>query len=299
VDVGAEKAENALAAMMESIAQERERNVEWVVKAVRESVAISEDKALELGVIDLIAGSREELLEAIEGWVVKVNGREVTLNLAGARVVPQEMTLVQTLFNFLSDPNVAMLLFMAGALGLYAEFNSPGLIVPGVLGVVCLVLAAIAFQILPFSWVGLILVTAGLVCVVMELFIPSMGAFLVVGLGCLLLGGSMLFDQPDLSDLTISFWRVLLPSVVGVGILGGLVVFAVGRSIFHQQITGTDELVGLVGKAVSPIGSDGKVFVRGEYWNAEADEEIAEGESVQIVTVEGLRIRVRRSPKPS
>ncbi len=299
VDVGAEKAENALAAMMESIAQERERNVEWVVKAVRESVAISEDKALELGVIDLIAGSRGELLEAIEGRVVNVKGREVTLNLAGARVVPQEMTLVQTLFNFLSDPNVAMLLFMAGALGLYAEFNSPGLIVPGVLGIVCLVLAAIAFQILPFSWVGLILVTAGLVCVVMELFVPSMGAFLVVGLGCLLLGGSMLFDQPDLSDLTISFWRVLLPSVVGVGIFGGLVVFAVGRSIFHQQITGTDELVGLVGKAVSPIGSDGTVFVRGEYWNAEADEEIAEGESVEIVTVEGLRIRVRRSPRPS
>ncbi|MCP4035561.1 MAG: nodulation protein NfeD, partial [bacterium] len=171
VDVGMEKAENALAAMMESIAQERNRNVDWVVEAVRESVAVSETKALELGVIDIVAQSRADLLERIEGRVVRVNGEEQELKLAGLPTKNLEMTLLQTIFNFLADPNVAILLFFAGGLGLYAEFNSPGLIVPGAVGLVCMVLAAIAFQILPFDWVGLILVLAGLGLFVAEMYV--------------------------------------------------------------------------------------------------------------------------------
>ncbi len=299
VDVGAEKAENALAAMMESIARERDRNVEWVVKAVRESVAIGEDEALEIGVIDLIAKDRDDLLASLNGRSVEINGEEKILAFEGARIVALQMTALQKLFNFLADPNVAMLLFMAGAIGLYAEFNSPGLIFPGVIGLVCLVLAAIAFQILPFSWVGLILVMAGFALFVAEVFIPAYGALFALGLGCVLLGGTMIFEQPDLSDLNVSFWSVLLPAVAGMGAFGALIVFAVGRSIWGPQTVGVEDLVGLVGKAVSPIQADGKVFVRGEYWDAEADEEIATGESVEIQSVEGLRIRVRRAASES
>jgi membrane-bound serine protease (ClpP class) len=295
VDVGMEKAENALAAMMESIAQERNRNVEWVVKAVRESVAVSETKALELGVIDLIAESRRELLEGIDGRVVRVDGKEQTLALSGLPAVDLEMTLVQSIFNFLADPNVAMLLFMAGGLGLYAEFSSPGLIVPGVMGVVCMVLAAIAFQILPFDWVGLILVLAGLGLFVAEIYVSTFGALFALGVVCLMLGGSMLFDQPDLSNLTVSFWNVLVPAVSAMALFGGLIVFSVGRVMVFDQIVGVDELVGLVGKSVSPLKPDGKVFVRGEYWNAMSDEDVEEGEAVEVTSINGLQMKVRRA----
>jgi membrane-bound serine protease (ClpP class) len=299
VNVSGEKAENAIAALVQSIAEERNRNVDWVVKAVRESVAITEDEALELGVIDLVVSSREELLEKADGRVVEVDGEEMTLALKGRSIVATPMSLVQKLFNFLADPNVAYLLFMAGAIGLYAEFNSPGLVVPGVAGVVCLVLAAIAFQILPFSWVGLILIMAGVGLFLAEIYFTSFGALFAGGVVCLLLGGSMLFDTPDVSDLTLSFWRVLVPAVAGMATFAAIVVFAVGRSNWSRQTSGVDELVGLVGRAASPMNPDGKVFVRGEYWNAEADESIEEGESVEVAGVEGLRMRVRRAARPT
>ena len=297
VDVGMEKAENALAAMMESIAQVRNRNVEWVVQAVRESVAVSETKALELGVIDLIADNRAELLKNIEGRVVRINGEERTLAVAGLPAKNLEMTLAQVIFNFLADPNVAILLFMAGGLGLYAEFNSPGLIVPGVLGVVCMVLAGIAFQILPFDWVGLILILAGLGLFVAEMFFPTFGVLFALGVVCMLLGGTMIFDQPDFSDLTVSFWGVLVPAVAAMAVFGGLIVFAVGRAMMVGQIMGVDELVGLVGKTVSKLEPEGKVFVRGEYWNAAVteEEEIEEGAAVEVASIEGLHMTVRRA----
>ena len=297
VDVGMEKAENALAAMMESIAQERNRNVEWVVQAVRESVAVSETKALELGVIDLIADNRAELLKNIDGRVVRINGEERTLAVAGLPAKNLEMTLAQVIFNFLADPNVAILLFMAGGLGLYAEFNSPGLIVPGVLGVVCMVLAGIAFQILPFDWVGLILILAGLGLFVAEMFFPTFGVLFALGVVCMLLGGTMIFDQPDFSDLTVSFWGVLVPAVAAMAVFGGLIVFAVGRAMMVGQIMGVDELVGLVGKTVSKLEPEGKVFVRGEYWNAAVteEEEIEEGAAVEVTSIEGLHMTVRRA----
>ncbi|MCP5043202.1 MAG: nodulation protein NfeD [bacterium] len=298
VDVGMEKAENALAAMMESIAQERNRNVDWVVEAVRESVAVSETKALELGVIDIVAQSRADLLERIEGRVVRLNGEEQELKLAGLPTQNLEMTLLQTIFNFLADPNVAILLFFAGGIGLYAEFNSPGLIVPGAVGLVCMVLAAIAFQILPFDWVGLILVLAGLGLFVAEIYVSSFGALFALGVALILLGGSMVFDQPDLSDLRVSFWGVLVPAVTAMALFGALIVFAVGRVMVGGQISGIDELVGLVGKSVSRLDPEGKVFVRGEYWNAAADETIEEGERVEVASIDGLHMTVRRAKRP-
>jgi membrane-bound serine protease (ClpP class) len=296
-----EKAENLLAAYMETIAKERGRNVEWVVKAVRESVAIGEQEALELGVIDLVAASREELFLAIEGREIEVAGETVTLALVGAREVTLEMTTLQALFDFLADPNVALILLLAGLIGLYVEVNNPGLIIPGVGGAICLVLTAIAFQILPFSWVGLILILLGIGFFVAEVFFTSFGALFAAGALCFLLGGTMLFDQPDLSDLTVSFWSVLVPTVVGMCIFGSVVVFAVGRSMFRTPTSGVDEMIGLVGRASTRIDPKGKVFVRGEYWNVEAaepvdrSEGISEGEPVEVIGVEGLTLRVRRA----
>lgn len=293
-DVSQQKAEQFTAAFIESIAKERDRNVEWAIRAVREAEAITQDVALEKGVIDLVASDRADLLAQLEGREVKVAGEKRTLALAGAEIRVIEMTLMTQLFNFLASPNIAVLLVMAGMLGLYIEFNQPGMLVPGIVGAVCLVLAAIAFQILPFSWVGLMIMMLGLGLMVAEIFITSFGLLFAGGIACLLLGGTMIFDVPEVSDLSVSFWGVLVPVVVGFAAFGGLVVFAVGRSMVRAQTAGVNELIGLVGKCATAMTPDGKVFVRGEYWSATADQDVSVGEPVEVTAVEGMRLRVRR-----
>ncbi len=294
-DTSMQKAENFLAAFIESIAEERGRNVEWVVEAVREASAITSEKALELNVIDLIAESRSDLFEKIEGREVKVAGENRALSVTGQPQVDLQMTLLQKIFNFVANPDVAIVLFLAGLLGLYVEVNNPGLIVPGVAGGVCLLLTAIAFQILPFDWVGLLLIFAGIGLLIAEIFVTSFGSLFTAGIICFLLGGTMLFDRPELSDLNVSFWTVLLPAVIAVALFGGIVVFSVGKTFTLAQTAGVGELVGLVGRCSTRLGPEGKVFVRGEYWTALCDdEEIGEGEAVEVTAVEGLRLRVRK-----
>lgn len=294
-----EKAENLLAAYAETIAKERNRNVEWVSKAVRDSVAVGAQEALELNVIDLVAEDREDLFAQLEGREVEVAGKPVTLSLSGAQVTALEMTLIQQVFDFVAHPNVALVLLLLGGLGLYIEANNPGLLFPGLAGLVCLLLAGIGFNLMPFSWVGLVLILLGLALFVAELFFTSFGALFAAGALSILLGGTMVFDRPEQSDLTVSFWSVLLPTVIGMTLFGGLVVFTVGRSMLLKPASGVDEIIGLVGNAASALDPKGKVFVRGEYWNVEAEggaaEPIAEGEPVEVVAVDGLTLRVRRA----
>jgi membrane-bound serine protease (ClpP class) len=294
-DVAAEKAEKFTMAFIESIARERNRNVEWALRAVREAEAVAQDEALRLGVIDLVAPDREALLREVEGREVKVAGRPVKLELAGAEVREIAMTPLERLFDKLASPDVAVLLVMAGLLGLYIEFNQPGLLLPGIAGAVCLVLAAIAFQILPFSWLGLLLVLAGMGLVVAEIFLATYGILFALGIACFLLGGSMLFEVPEVGDLELSFWSVLVPIVAGFAIFGGVVVFAVGRALARPQVAGVNELVGLVGRTATPLAPEGRVFVRGEYWAARGGEEIPAGVEVVVTAVEGMRLRVRRA----
>jgi membrane-bound serine protease (ClpP class) len=295
INVEQQKAEKFTAAFIESIAKERKRNVEWAVKAVEEAEAITQDEALEIGVIDLVAPNRTALLDDIDGREVSVDGEPVVLHTADAPVQMIEMTTLQRLFNFLASPDIAVLLVMAGLLGLYIEFNQPGLLLPGIVGGTCLVLAAIAFQILPFSWVGLLLILAGLGLVAAELFVSSYGLLMVAGLACFLLGGTMLFDVPEVSDLRVSFWKVLVPAVAGFAVFAGLVIYAVGNSFLRRQTAGVDELIGMLGRSDTALRPDGRVFVRGEYWNASSDEEIAANEKVEVTAVEGMRLRVRRA----
>ena len=205
------------------------------------------------------------------------------------------MDFITSVFNFLSSPDIAIMLAMAGLLGLYVEFNNPGLLLPGVVGVVCLILAGIAFQILPFDWVGLLLLIVGMGLIAAEAFTPTFGALFLGGIICFLVGGSMVFDMPELNDLSVSFWPVLVPMSVAFAIVSGIVVFAVGRSNFREQTAGVSELIGLVGKATTALDPEGKVFVRGEYWNANADGEVGQGQAVEVMGVDGLLLRVRRA----
>ncbi|HEX2485423.1 MAG TPA: nodulation protein NfeD [Myxococcota bacterium] len=294
-DPAEQKAENLLVAFIESIARERDRNVEWAAKAVRESVAVTADEALRLRVIDLVASSRTELLEEIAKREIRFAGGRVKLDVGGAAPREIAMSPLTRFLNVLVDPNVAVILLLAGVLGLYVEFNQPGTLVPGVIGGVCLLLALVAMQILPFSWLGLLLMAVGLALLVAEAFVTSWGALFVAGLACFLLGGSMLFDRPELSDLDVSFWSVLLPAVTGFALFGGIVVFALGRTLGRPQTAGVGELLGLVGESVTPIAPQGTVFVRGEHWRAKAPEPIGAHERVEIVAVQGLELTVRRA----
>ena len=297
-DVVGQKMENYLAAYVESIAKQRHRNVEWAREAVRTSQAVTSERALELGVIDLVASSRAELLEKIEGREVELGEVKQSLELAGHVIVPVEMTMVQSIFDFITDPNLAFILFAVAAAGLYIEFQTPGVILPGVVGAVALVLLGFSMQILPFSWVGAILVLVGLGLLVAEIFVVSFGMLFVAGMACFLIGGTMVFDRPEVSDLTVSFWQVLVPIAAAISTAGLIVAVSLGRSFLTRQTAGVDEMIGLVGRveaAIDPASNrPGKVFVRGEYWNAEAGEAIAAGESVSIEAVEGLMLRVRR-----
>lgn len=295
MDVAAEKAEKFTMAFMESIARERGRNVEWAVSAVREAEAITQDKALELGVIDFIANDRRDLLRQIDGMEIQFDDSKVILDVADAEIRVIEMSGMTKLFSFLASPDVAMLLVMAGLLGLYIEFQQPGMLVPGIAGAVCLVMAAFAFQILPFSWLGLLLILVGMGLLIAEIFVTSFGVLFTAGIVCFLVGGSMLFDMPEVNDLTVSFWDVLVPIVTGFAIAAGTVVVMVSRSMFRKQTAGVHELLGMVGQAHTGLALEGKVFVRGEYWTASSDHEIAAGERVEVTAVEGMRLRVKKA----
>ena len=298
-DVVAEKMENYLAAYVESIAAQRERNVEWAQDAVRRSVAVTAEKALELNVIDLVVDGREALLAAVEGREVKLAGDTATISVAGAREILVEKTLLQAIFDFLSDPNVATILLAIGALGLYMEFQSPGLIVPGAIGVSAFVLLGFALQILPFSWVGMLFMLLGIGLLIAELFVASFGLLFAAGVTCFLIGGTMIFDRPEVSDLTVDFWQVLLPMTIALSLFGAVIAYSLGRSLFSQQTAGVDEMIGLIGRCESAIpagaggAGKGKVFVRGEYWNCTAEESISVGDAVEVVQIDGLTLRVR------
>ncbi len=295
-DVGSEKAEKFTTAFIESIARQRKRNVEWAAKAVREAEAIGGEEALELGVIDFVANDVSSLLAQVQGREVDIGGETRVLDVEGAELRRIEMSPLMRVFNVLADPNVAVLLALAGLLGLYMELNQPGMIVPGVIGMICLVLAGYAFQILPFSWVGLLVLMLGVGLVVAELFVPTWGLLFSAGLVCMLVGGSMVFDVPEASDLDVAFWPVLVPIVSAFGVFAAAVLFAVGPSFFLRQTAGVDELIGTVGRAVGDLDPSGKVFIRGEYWSAHASTRVAAGDPVEVVAVEGLRLRVRPAP---
>jgi membrane-bound serine protease (ClpP class) len=296
-DPSAEKIENFAAAFMESIAQERKRNVKWAIEAVRDSKAITQKEALEKKVVDLVAEDLDDLLEKIDGRVVRVGRKDVTLRTKAASVVRLEMSLVNRFLNLISDPQIALLLIFAGLLGLYVEFTQPGVVLPGVAGAICLVLAGLALQIIPFNGIGLLLIFTGVALLVAELFVPSFGMLFTAGVLCLAAGGYMVFDVPEESDIPVPFWEAVVPAVAAVAIFGGIVVFLLGRSLLRPAVAGVEALVGASAVVDRDLAPEGKVLVRGELWSARADETIARGETVEVVAVDDLRLRVRRAAR--
>ena len=294
-DIQGEKIENFTAAFIESIAEARDRNVEWAIDAVRNSVAITQKEAIEKNVVDLAADDLDHLLELIDGREVEVARTTVTLRTANARVVRIQMGVVNQIFDVIANPTIATLLILAGLLGLYVEFTQPGMIFPGVAGVVALILAGLSFQIIPFNWIGLLLILTGIGLMVSEIFVASFGLLFAGGVASLAVGAYVLFDVPEASDLSVPFWRVIFPAVLGFAAVGAVLVIGVSRSFARPQFSGNEGMIGDRAVADSAIAPRGRVFLHGEYWNAVSDDAIAEGDAVEILSIHSLELRVARA----
>jgi len=295
-----EKIENFTASFSEAIARRRGRNVEWAVKAVRESVSITGEEAAKIHVVDFVAKDLEDVVAQADGREVDVGGEKRKLALShiwsGGQVRARSygMRLAQRLLNVLADPNIAYLLMMAGVLGLYVELTHPGVVFPGVVGGICLVLGLTALHVLPVNTSGLALLLLGVALLVAEAFLPTFGLIGAGGIAAFLLGSLFLFDT---AATGVAVARSL---VFGVG--GTLAVLMLGiaalvvRSQRRRSVVGAEGMVGAVGVARSRLAPAGTVLVRGEYWSAEGDELVDAGEPVEVTAVEGLRLRVRRAP---
>ena len=290
-----EKVENFAASLIKTIAKERGRNVDWAEKAVRESVSITDQEALQLGVIDLVAANPDDLLRQADGRTITLNGAPVKLQLHGAEVVVKEMRLKQKVLNILANPNVAYLLMMAGVLGLYVEFTHPGVFFPGIAGGICLLLGMTALQVLPINYSGLALVGLGIVLLVSELFLPSFGVLGVGGIIAFVLGSLLLFDTPE-SDLTIDR-SIVYAAAATFAAFTFFVSYLVFGSQRRKPALGKEGLLGEIGEIRQRIVSDrgdGRIFVHGEYWNATASETMDVGERAEVIAINGMRLTVRR-----
>jgi membrane-bound serine protease (ClpP class) len=292
-----EKIENFTASFAESIAQQRGRNTEWAIQAVRKSVSITEKEALKIKVIDVVAKDINDLLEQAHGRKVDIDGRKHELSLKGARVERYGMSLKQKVLNTIADPNIAYLLMMAGILGLYMEFSHPGVIFPGVAGAICLLLAFASLQLLPINYAGLGLIILGIGLLIGEAFAPSFGVLGVGGIISLALGSFFLFDTEG-SDLIVDR-SIILTAVATLGTFVLAVSYLVFRSQKSKPALGMDGLIGEIGEVRGKLTPSGKIFVHGEHWNARADSEIDVGEKVEVVGYEGMSLKVRRSSERS
>ena len=291
-----EKIENFAASFGRSIAEQRGRNQDWVVEAVRKSVAIDDSEALTRHVIDIVAPDLQSLLKQASGRQVKVNGTTVTLALAGATVRQRRMTFGEQLFDALANPNIMYLLLMAGVLGIYFEFAHPGVFLPGVAGAICILLALASFEVLPINIAALLLVFLGVMMLASEAFVTSYGVMGLGGVAALVLGSLFLIDTSQ-TNLEVSR-GIIAGGAIGLSAIILGVGYVLARDRHRAAYTGREGLIGEIGEvreAIAP-GTPGRVFIHGEIWRAVSDQPIGAGARACVTAVRGLEIEVRRAP---
>ena len=290
-----EKVENFTVSFVQSIAEQRGRNVQWAEQSVRKSVSITAQEAVNLKVVDLIAPDLRSLLAQAAGREVRIGDTTVKLGLgADIEVTRLEMRFRQRVLNLIADPNISYLLFMAGLLGLYFELANPGVVFPGVVGGICLLLALVAFQVLPINATGALLLLFALALILAEAFVPSFGVLGVGGIVAFTLGSLLLFDS---ADPTAAVDRSIIATAVATVSLFMLTIgYLVLRTQRQPAITGAEGLVGERGVVRRRVDGEGLVFVHGEYWTAVSDDPLEAGESIEVERVEPrMRLRVRRA----
>lgn len=290
----AKKIQSDAAAYTRSIAERRGRPPEIAEKAVTEAKSWTAQEALDAGLIDHIATSEADLLSKLDGATIRrIDGSEVVVATAGASVTLEEMSTKDRILSVIANPNIAILLGLIGLAGLYLEFSNPGMVLPGVVGAIALLLAAFAFEILPVTAVGILLLLVGFGLMVAEAFTPSFGALGMGGVVSVLLGALMLFEEQPLPTPAL---EVSLSVILPITIFFAVMVIVLGRKVVeaqrHVPVTGQEGLIGRIGTARTDIVGKGKIFIHGEYWDARAKERIVEGAKVKVVGIEGLTLDV-------
>lgn len=287
-----EKIVNDLTAYMRAIVANKGRNAEWAEQAIKESASITDDEALRIKVIDMVAASVPELLNKLNGKTIEKNNHSITLNTKDAKVVRIRAGWRFRILDAIANPNVAYVLMMIGTLGILVELYHPGAILPGVAGGICLFLAFFALQVLPVNYVGISLILLAIIMFVVELKVPSYGLLSIGAIISLTLGSVMLFN-PSESGMRVS-WAVIVPTV---SVVSAFFIFALGlvaKARISKPRTGQEELTGEIGLAVTDVEAEGRVSVHGEYWNARADGHIARGEKIRVIQVDNLCLVVTR-----
>jgi len=283
-----QKLENFSVSYIEAIAARRHHNVDWAKSAVRESASIRAEKALELKVIDLIAVDLPDLLKQLNGH--QVDGR--TLKTTGAEVSEIKMSASERVFQRLWRPEVMFILMLIAIYGIIGEMTTPGAILPGVVGAIALILALYMAAILPVNVTGLVLIGLALMLFIFDIYAPTHGILTVSGIISFLIGSLMLFNRADpLFRLSLSY---IIPATL---VTAAFFVFVLGKGLRAQLLpvkAGAETMVGKTATALTPIDSrGGKIFIEGEYWNAVSDRPIEKDQSVEIVAVQGLTLKVK------
>ncbi len=290
-----EKATNDAAAFIRTIAEKRHRNVEWAENAVRKSFSYSETEALEDSAIDIIAKNETELLALIHGKTVELSSGKKTLNTAAATVKEQKMSVWERILDIISDPNIAYILFLLGMYGLIFELYNPGSILPGIVGVIALILALYSMHTLPINYAGLALIIFAIILFLLEIKIVSHGLLAIGGVISLFLGSMMLIKSNSSLEMVKISWGVM----IGATIVSALFfLFIVGFGIRAQRrkvVTGIEGLVGDTGEVMQALSPTGTIKVQGEIWNAESlSGPIEKGEKVRIKEMRSLKLFVER-----
>jgi len=285
------KMTNDSAAFMRSIVAKRGRNVELAEKAVRESVSFTEQEALDQKLIDIVAKDEADLLKQLEGRTIKrFGGETLVLKLAGQPVREREMTLRQRVMNWMMDPNIAFLLLSLGALALWAEFNHPGAILPGVVGLIMILLAVFALNLLPTRFAALTLIVIAFVLFALEAKYTSYGVLGAGGVVCMTLGAVLLVDGP-IPEMRVQ-WLTALAISLPFGVIAVFLMTLAMRAMRGKVVTGEQGLVGEIGVARTPLAPAGRIFVHGELWNAVSVIPVAEGDEVRVDGPDGFTLKV-------
>jgi len=290
-DVMKEKMENDAAALMRSVAARRGRNVEVAESTVRQSKSFTEQEALSQHLIDYVASSQEDLFRQMESKPFKrFNGKEVALKLSGQPIAAFGMTVKERILGYLMDPNISFILLTIGALALYAEFNHPGAVVPGTVGIVFILIAVFALNLLPTRFAALVLILGAFALFAAEAKFASHGVLTVGGIVLITLGGLLLVDSP-IPEMRVHLLTALAVSIP-LGLITAFLMSIALKARRNKMVSGAQGLVGEVGIAQTSLSPRGKVFVHGELWDAISSSDLSAGQSVVVRRIDGLLLQV-------
>ena len=293
--VMSQKVENDAAAYIRSISAKRGRNSELAETTVRQSKSYTEREALEQHLVDLIAANQDQLLAALDGrMVTRFDGRVQTLHTAGAIVEVYQESLRQKIVSSIADPNIALVLLVIGALGIYIEFHSPGLIAPGVVGAILVLLGLSAISVLPINWLGAALLLLAFTLFVLEAKFAAHGILAVGGAVSMVLGAVMLVDSP-IPEMRVH-WGTAIALALPFAAITTMLLSLVLRARRGKVETGSEGMIGQTGSAITELAPEGKVFVHGEYWDAVSLRPAAAGARIRVTAIDRLKLTVEPVP---